>query len=179
MSFTVGLEKHPWTPLHTTIDTFSNPRSPLPALKISEDDMHQIFRENKRRKTPGPDCVSPTCLKTCADQLAPIFTKTFYRLLELCEVPSCFKCSTIIHVPKKPKITDLNGYRPVALTSVVMKSFERLVLAYLKASTGPLLCPCSLPTEQTGQHGTALHPAASGQTRDLCEDPVCRLKLRF
>ncbi len=24
------------------------------------------------------------------------------------------------------------------------------------------------------QHGTALHPAASGQTRDLCEDPVCR-----
>ncbi len=41
----------------------------------------------------------------------------------------------------KPKITGLNDYRPVALTSVVMKSFERLVLAYLKASTGPLLDP--------------------------------------
>ncbi len=35
----------------------------------------------------------------------------------------------------------LNDYRPVALTSVAMKSFERLVLAYLKASTGPLLDP--------------------------------------
>ncbi len=35
----------------------------------------------------------------------------------------------------------LNDYRPVALTSVVMKSFEGLVLAYLKASTGPLLDP--------------------------------------
>ncbi len=23
------------------------------------------------------------------------------------------------------------------------------------------------------------NPAASGQTRDLCEDPVCRLQLRF
>ncbi len=32
-------------------------------------------------------------------------------------------------------------YRPVALTYVVMKSFERLVLAYLKASTRPLLDP--------------------------------------
>ncbi|KAK3574669.1 hypothetical protein QTP86_011589 [Hemibagrus guttatus] len=32
-------------------------------------------------------------------------------------------------------------YRPVALTSVVMKSFERLVLAYLKNITGPLLDP--------------------------------------
>ncbi len=39
------------------------------------------------------------------------------------------------------KLIGLNDYRPVALTSVVMKSFERLVLAYLKASTGPLLDP--------------------------------------
>ncbi len=30
---------------------------------------------------------------------------------------------------------------PVALTSVVMKSFERLVLAHLKDITGPLLDP--------------------------------------
>ncbi len=29
------------------------------------------------------------------------------------------------------------------------------------------------------QHGTALHPAAPGQTRALCEDPVCRLQLCF
>ncbi len=85
--------------------------------------------------------MSPACLKTCADQLAPIFTQIFNRSLELCEVPSCFKRSTIIPVPKKPKITGLNDYRPVALTSVAMKSFESLFLAYLKASTGPLLDP--------------------------------------
>ncbi|KAK3538300.1 hypothetical protein QTP70_035259, partial [Hemibagrus guttatus] len=63
------------------------------------------------------------------------------RSLELCEVPSCFKCSTIIPVPKKPKITGLNDYRLIALMYVVMKSFERLVLAYLKDITGPLLDP--------------------------------------
>ncbi|KAL0167353.1 hypothetical protein M9458_039197, partial [Cirrhinus mrigala] len=65
----------------------------------------------------------------------------FNRSLELCEVPSCFKCSTIIPIPKKTKITGLNDYRHVALTSVVMKSFEKLVLAYLKNITGPLLDP--------------------------------------
>ncbi|KAI2645814.1 Ribonuclease inhibitor [Labeo rohita] len=63
----------------------------------------------------------------------------FNRSLELCEVPSCYKCSTIIPVPKKPKITGLNDCRPVALTSVIMKSLEKLVLAYLKDITGPLL----------------------------------------
>ncbi len=38
-------------------------------------------------------------------------------------------------------MTGLNDYRPVALTSVVMKSFEKLVLAHLKDITGPLLDP--------------------------------------
>ncbi len=119
----------------------ATPLSPTPALKISEDDVRQVFRKNKRRKAPGQDSVSPACLKTCAVQLAPIFTQIFNRSLELCEVPSCFKRSTIISAPKKSKITGLNDYRPVALTPVAMKSFERLVLAYLKASTGPLLDP--------------------------------------
>ncbi|KAL0173244.1 hypothetical protein M9458_033555, partial [Cirrhinus mrigala] len=85
----------------------------------------------------------------------------FNRSLELCEVPDCLKRSTIIPVPKKSKITGLNDYRPVALTSVVMKSFEKLVLAYLKDITGPLLDPLQF---------------AYRANRDLCEDPVCGLQ---
>ncbi len=161
----------------------ATPLSPTPTLQIREDNVRQVFKKNKRRKTPGPDSVSPACLKTCADQLAPIFTQIFNRSLELCEVPSCFKRSTIIPVPKKPKITGLNDYRPVALTSVAMKSFERLVLAeglHWTLTGPPAVC---LQSKQVcgwcSQHGTALHPAASGQTRDLCEDPVCRLQLCF
>ncbi len=103
--------------------------------------MNRVFRKQKSRKASGPDGISPARLKVCANQLAPIFTQIFNRSLELCEVPCCFKRSTIIPVPKKPKITGLNDYRPVALTSVVMKSLERLVLAYLKDITRPLLDP--------------------------------------
>ncbi len=145
MSSTAGLKKTPHTcPEQLSTQPLTPPATPLsptPSIQISEDDVRQVFIKNKRRKAPGPDGVSPACLKTCADQLAPIFTQIFNRSLKLCEVPSCFKRSTIIPVPKKPKITGLNDYRPVALTSVAMKSFERLVLAYLKASTGPLLDP--------------------------------------
>ncbi len=115
--------------------------SPTPAIQISEDEMCQVFRKQKRKKAPGPDGVTLACLKFCADQLAPIFTKIFNRSLDLCKAPSCFKLSTIIPIPKKSKITGLNDYRPVALTSVVMKSFEKLVLAHLKDITGPSLDP--------------------------------------
>ncbi len=117
----------------------SNPLSPTTALKLSEDDVCQVFRKNKRRKAPGPGGVSTVCLKSWADQLDPIFTQIFNRSLELCKVPSCLKLSTIIPVPKKPKISGLNDYRPVAVMSVAMKSFERLVLAYLKDTTTPLM----------------------------------------
>ncbi|KAI2660088.1 LINE-1 retrotransposable element ORF2 protein [Labeo rohita] len=69
------------------------------SVSINEDEVRQVYRKNKRRKALGPDGVTPDCLKTCADQLAPIFSQIFNRFLELCEVPSCFKHSTIIPVP--------------------------------------------------------------------------------
>ncbi|KAK0154999.1 putative RNA-directed DNA polymerase from transposon BS [Merluccius polli] len=56
-------------------------------------------------------------------------------------MPACFKTSTIIPVPKKPRTIGLNDFRPVALTSVVMKSFECLVLSHLKYITDPFLDP--------------------------------------
>ncbi|KAI3357157.1 hypothetical protein L3Q82_015460 [Scortum barcoo] len=40
-------------------------------------------------------------------------------------VPTCFKETIIVPVPKKTKILSLNDYRPVALTSTIMKCFER------------------------------------------------------
>ena len=46
-------------------------------------------------------------------------------------IPTCFKQTTIVPVPKNTKVTWLNDYRPVALTSVAMKCFERLVMAHI------------------------------------------------
>ncbi len=139
--FYCRFEKTPHTrPEHLSTQPLTPPAtslSPTPAIQISEDEVRQVFWKQKRKKAPGPDGVTPACLKSCADQLAPIFTKIFNRSLELCEVPSCFKRSTIIPIPKKSKITGLNDYRPVALTSVVMKS----CLAHLKNIFGPSLDP--------------------------------------
>ncbi len=125
MSSTAGLKKY-----HSNLLQLP----PSPALQISEDDVRQVFRKNKRRKAAGPDGVTPVCLKSC-DQLALSSHRSSTD--HWSEIPSCFKRSTIILVPKKPQINGLNDYRPVALTSVAIKSFERLVLAYLKEITGP------------------------------------------
>ena len=51
------------------------------------------------------------------------------------ESPNLFQTSTIISVPKPPKISSLNDYWLVAPTSIAMKVFECLVLRYLKSAT--------------------------------------------
>lgn len=61
----------------------------------------------------------------------PLFSDFFNWSLTVCRVPACFKSAVVIPVPKKSNVASLNDYRPVALTSVVMKVFERIVCNHL------------------------------------------------
>ena len=56
-------------------------------------------------------------------------------------VPTCFKMATIVPVPKKAKVTELNEYCPVALKSVIIKFFERLVKDYITSTLPATLDP--------------------------------------
>jgi hypothetical protein len=49
--------------------------------------------------------------------------------------------STIVPVAKKAKVTELNDYCPVALTSVIMKCFERLVKDHITSTLPDNLDP--------------------------------------
>ncbi|XP_070183628.1 uncharacterized protein [Littorina saxatilis] len=112
-----------------------------PAFTIQESEVRGLFRKQNPRKASGPDLVSTSTLRSCADQLAPVFTDIFNTSVQQMSVPRCFKSSVIVPVPKKPKVTQLNDFRPVALTSVIMKVLERLILRHLRAFTGHLSDP--------------------------------------
>ena len=102
LSRTLGLStSHLWV-LPTTI---------VMTLCLRERDIHKLFKRQNSCKAVGSDSVSPSTLKHCADQLSQVFTVIFNTSLETCHVPACFKVSTIIPVPKKPRTTGLNDYR--------------------------------------------------------------------
>ena len=82
-------------------------------------------------------------LKLCPSQLAVPYTFLFNWSFKEHKLPSIWKTSEIVPTPKKPKITALNDLRPVALTSVVVKCFERLVLSRLL----PAVCPHQDPNQ--------------------------------
>ena len=56
-------------------------------------------------------------------------------------IPQIWKTSNIIPVPKKTNPAVYNDYRPVALTSIAMKCFERIVKTLLLQSTNHQLDP--------------------------------------
>lgn len=63
-----------------------------------------------------------------------VFTNIFNLSLAHTTVPACLKTATIIPVPKQTNISSPNDYRPVALTSINSKCFERLVLGHIKST---------------------------------------------
>ena len=83
--------------------------------------MNKTFKQVNIHKAAGADELPGLELKACTDQLVSIFTDIFNLSLTESVIPTCFKQNTIVPVPKEVKVTCLNDYRPVALTSVAMK----------------------------------------------------------
>ncbi len=111
------------------------------AITFSEDDVRRELRRVNVRKAAGPDGITGRVLRSCADQLAGLFTSIFNESLATSVVPTPFKKSVIIPVPKNSKPSCLNDYRPVALTSTVMKVFERLLKKHICSSIPATLDP--------------------------------------
>ncbi len=106
---------------------------------VSEDEVRRELKRVNVRKAAGPDGITGRVLRSCppascADQLAGLFTSRFNESLATSVVPTSFKKSVIIPVPKNSKPSCLNDYGPVALTSTVMKVFERLLKKHICSS---------------------------------------------
>ena len=134
-------------------------------ITLSVADVSKTFKQVNIHKAAGPDGLPGRVLRACADQLASVFTDIFNLSLSESVIPTCFKQTTIVPVPKNTKVTCLNDYRPVALTSVSMKCFERLVMAHINTIIPETLDPLQFayrPNRSTDDAiSIALHTALS------------------
>ena len=126
------------------------PPPPLlpPAFIIEEDKVRTVFKRSNKRKSAGPDHLSPAVLSYCADQLAPVFTDIFNDSLRQCSVPQCFK--TVNHHPR-PQVCQNNMSQRLQANSshiccheVIRTSGPGLSQIHNHISTGPLSICISL-----------------------------------
>ncbi|KAK2883355.1 hypothetical protein Q8A73_022288 [Channa argus] len=110
-------------------------------LTLTPDSVRRSFSKINARKATGPDNILRRVLRDCAAELTNVFTGIFNISLRQAVVPTCFKATIIIPVQKKPSPSCFNDYRPVALTPIIMKCFERLVMHHIKSALPPSLDP--------------------------------------
>ena len=114
-------DEPPYQPAADDITT----QTDVPAFTVTE--VNAVLKRCIPGKASGPDAIPTKILKACANQLADILCLLFNRCLAASYIPQLWRRSEVVPVPKKPKPKALNDYRPIALTSVIMKSFEHLI----------------------------------------------------
>ena len=96
-------------------------------IEVCKSDVERLFKCTKPNKASGPDLISGKILKMFYIELAPIFTHLFEWSLNSYTVPRIWKSANISPIGKISKPKCFNDYRPIALTSVTMKCFEKLI----------------------------------------------------
>ncbi len=69
----------------------SRQRSENRVITVTEDEVRRAFKRVNVRKAAGPDGITGRVLRTCADQLAGLFTAIFNEPLATSVVPTSFK----------------------------------------------------------------------------------------
>jgi hypothetical protein len=89
---------------------------------------YQIIRALRqvKRTSQGSDPLPYWVFKECSFELAPIITHLFNRCLISSTSPQAWKQSIVTPVPKVYPPRDFNDLRPISVTPILARTFEKL-----------------------------------------------------
>ena len=126
-SFYARFDKHDFSVEREDISCHLVSNNEHDRIVICENEVRRALKSIKINKAPGPDGIGPNILKMCSDPLTPVLCKIYQQSLDQVNIPKLWKTSEIIPVPKRSPPKCDNDYRPVALTAILMKCFEKVV----------------------------------------------------
>ena len=94
---------------------------------ISDDEMYKVLNSLNISKSPGPDTIHPKVLKELSRELSHPLKLLFLRTLKDGKLPDSWKVAEVKPIFKKGRKDSPGNYRPVSLTSILCKVFERFV----------------------------------------------------
>ncbi len=85
------------------------------------------IKEMNSNSAAGPDSIPAVLYKECSNELAVPLNILFSMSIEQGVIPKALKSSVIVPVFKGGDRSQPSSYRPISLTPIVMKIFERVV----------------------------------------------------
>lgn len=92
------------------------------------------YKNFKPFKSPGADHILPAFMIESKDILIPKLTEIFQASLALAYVPKIWQEVRVVFIPKpgKPTYSVADAYRPISLTSILLKIMERMMDRYIR-----------------------------------------------
>ena len=88
--------------------------------------VRKILSSLNPNKSQGPDGISGKVLKNCAASIAYPITLLFNMSFSQGQIPPDWKLANVVPVHKKGDKSSVENYRPISLTSLIMKIFENV-----------------------------------------------------
>ena len=120
-----------------------------------------ILKNLNPNKAIGPDKISGRVLKNCCHVLSIPLSILFQKSYCSGVLPSEWKLANIVPVHKKGSKSDEQNYRPISLTSLVVKVLERIVRDNLMSKCSDML--------DGRQHGFLPEKSCSTQLIQFCD----------
>jgi len=112
---------------HYDIDVDFNHDSFLNDFRIDFRTVRSILKSLNANKSYGPDGISGKILKKCHFSLAYPLSILFNLSFNLGQIPKEWKLANVVPVHKKGDKSLVENYRPISLTCLIMKVFERCI----------------------------------------------------
>ncbi len=94
-------------------------------LMCNEEEVMDIIWRLDVSKASGPDQISVQILKGTVGSISAILAGLFNKMIKHEKIPSVWKISNIVPIPKGSNSTSPSNYRPISLLSVVSKVLEK------------------------------------------------------
>ena len=108
-------------------------------LRFHVVDVLLILKELNPSKAAGPDGIDGIILKNCAASIAKPLTLLFNTSFVTGCIPGEWKLASVVRIHKKGDKGCVENYRPISLTCLVIKVFERCIQRELYATCADLL----------------------------------------
>ena len=96
-------------------------------IDFSTQIVHNILKNLNINKAMGPDGIHGLVLKNCSSTLANPLSILFKTSYYSSKLPDDWKTANVVPIHKKGAKENVENYRPISLTSLVMKVFEKIV----------------------------------------------------
>ena len=129
--FTSTFIDEPFVPLEEDCYKYSN--EIIEDLEITYSMVKKELLKLDTSKSMGPDNVHPKVLAALSeiDEFVTAVTELFNKCFDSNSIPKIWKTANVIALHKKGSKTDFRNYRPISLTCIICKVYEKLVRAHI------------------------------------------------